>query len=97
MTLDTYSHIVPGLQEAAAKGFDALYLSVDIDVVDAAFVPGTGFPEVAGLTSRELLYFLHRIKRLKNLKGIDVVEVNPTKDVRDVTSLLGAKIVFELS
>ena len=81
---------------AAAKDWDALYLSIDIDVVDAAFVPGTGYPEVGGLTSRELLYFVHRIKNLKNLKASDIVEVNPPKDINDVTSLLAAKLAIEL-
>ena len=81
---------------AAAKNFDALYLSFDLDAVDAAFAPGVTYPEVAGLTSRELLYFLHRLKRLKNLKAADVVELNPDKDINDITALLAAKLVVEL-
>jgi len=81
---------------AAAKNFDALYLSFDLDAVDAAFAPGVTYPEVAGMTSRELLYFLHRLKRLKNLKAADVVELNPDKDVNDITALLAAKIIVEL-
>lgn len=81
---------------AAAKDFDSLYISIDLDVVDAAFVPGVTYPEVAGLTSRELFYFLHRMKKLKNLKAVDVVELNPDKDIRDITALLAAKIVYEL-
>jgi len=82
---------------AAAKDFGALYLSLDIDVVDAAFVPGTGHPEPAGLTPRELLYFVQRLKLLKNLKAVDIVEVNPEKDINDVTARLAAKLVVELS
>jgi len=81
---------------AAAKDFDALYLSIDIDAVDPAFAPGTGYVEPAGLTSRELLYFIHRIKLLKNLKACDIVEVNPEKDVTDMTSKLAAKLCVEL-
>ncbi|MBW2973562.1 arginase family protein [Candidatus Woesearchaeota archaeon] len=81
---------------AAARKFDALYLSIDIDAVDAAFAPGVTYPEVAGLTSRELLYFLHRIKKLKNLKAMDIVELNPDKDINNITALLAAKIVVEL-
>jgi len=81
---------------AAAKDWDGMYLSIDIDAVDAAFVPGTGYPEVGGLTSRELLYFVQRIKNLNNLKAADVVEVNPPKDINDMTSLLAAKLVIEL-
>jgi len=81
---------------AAAKKFDALYLSIDLDAVDAAFAPGVTYPEVAGLTSREFLYFLHRIKKLKNLKASDIVELNPDKDINNITALLAAKIVVEL-
>lgn len=79
-----------------ARNFKALYLSIDIDVVDPAFAPGTGYIEPAGLTSRQLLYFLKRLKLLKNLKIIDLVEINPDKDKNDITSKLGAKILSEI-
>lgn len=82
---------------AAAKDFGALYISIDIDVVDPAFAPGTGWREPGGLTSRELLYFLQRLKLLKNLKATDLVEVNPKKDSNELTVKLGAKILVELS
>lgn len=82
---------------AAAKDFGALYVSIDIDVVDPAFAPGTGWREPGGLTSRELLYFLQRLKLLKNLKALDLVEINPGKDSNELTTRLGAKIVVELS
>ena len=81
---------------SAAKNFDALYLSMDLDAVDAAFAPGVTYPEVGGLTSRELIYFLHRLKKLKNLKAADIVELNPDKDINNITALLGAKLVVEL-
>ena len=81
---------------AAAKKFDALYLSIDLDAMDAAFAPGVTYPEVAGLTSREFLYLLKRIKKLKNLKAADIVELNPDKDINNITALLAAKIVVEL-
>jgi len=77
-------------------GFDGLYLSIDIDVVDPAYAPGTGYPEVGGLSSRELIYFIQRLKLLKNLKFIDIVEINPDKDINNMTIMLGAKILKEL-
>ena len=80
---------------AAAKDFEALYVSIDIDVLDPAFAPGTGCTEPAGLTSRELIYFVQRLKLLKNLKIVDIVEINPKKDVNNMTSKLGAKIIAE--
>lgn len=79
-----------------SRGFENLYLSIDIDVVDPAFAPGTGYPEPGGFTSRELIYFIQRIKLLRNLKFVDIVEINPKTDVNNMTVMLGAKILKEL-
>ena len=79
-----------------ASNFDGTYLSLDIDVVDPAFAPGTGYLEPGGLTAREMIYFLQRFKMMKNLKRVDIVEVNPDKDVNEMTCRLAAKIVGEL-
>ncbi len=81
----------------AARQFKHLYLSIDIDVLDPAFAPGTGYLEAGGLTSRELIYFVHRLKLLKNIELADIVEVNPKKDVNDMTSKMAAKLIVELS
>lgn len=80
---------------SVAKNFGALYISIDIDVVDPAFAPGTGYIEPGGLSSRELLYFLSRLKKLNNFKMMDIVEINPKKDVNNITSKLGAKLLVE--
>lgn len=91
-----------GLQETcdavmtAAKDFDALYLSIDIDAADPAFAPGTGYLEPGGLTSRELIYLVQRIRKMKNIKMADIVEINPDKDINNITVILGAKILCEL-
>ncbi len=79
-----------------ARKFDALYLSIDIDAIDPAFAPATGYAEPAGLSSREIICMLQRIKMLKNLKAADIVEVNPEKDINNITSRLAAKIISEL-
>ena len=81
---------------SVAKDFGALYVSVDIDSLDPAFAPGTGYIEPGGLSSRQLLYFLSRLKKLNNLKMVDVVEINPKKDINHLTSKLGAKILVEM-
>jgi len=73
-----------------------LYVSIDIDVVDPAFAPGTGYQESGGLSSRDFLYLIQRINKIKNLKGIDLVEINPEKDKDNQTVKLGAKIIGEL-
>ena len=79
-----------------AKNFSDLYISIDIDVLDPAFAPGTGYLEPAGLSTRELIYLLQRIKLLKNIRKYDLVEVNPDKDVNNITTKTAAKIIKEL-
>ena len=74
-----------------------LYVSIDIDVIDPAFAPATGYSnEVGGLTSREFLYLISRINKIKNLRALDLVEINPEKDSDGKTVKLGAKILGEL-
>ncbi|WP_193047352.1 agmatinase [Mycolicibacterium baixiangningiae] len=72
-----------------------VYLSVDIDVLDPAFAPGTGTPESGGLTSRELLRMLRRLHGL-NIVGADVVEVAPAYDHAEITCVAAATVVFDL-
>lgn len=81
----------------AVREWPAFYLSIDIDVVDPAFAPGTSFPEPGGLSSREMIYFCQRLKLLKNFGMADIVEVNPELDINNLTSRLAAKMVRELS
>lgn len=73
-----------------------LYLSLDIDVADPCFAPGTGYREPGGLTSRQLIYFIQRINKMKNLRAVDIVEINPDLDKDGMTVKLGAKILSEL-
>ena len=79
-----------------ARKFDGFYLSIDIDVLDPAHAPGTGYPEPGGMSVRDLVYYLHRLKLLKNIARIDVVEINPKKDINNITSRIGAKIIAEM-
>ena len=73
-----------------------LYVSIDIDVIDPVFAPGTGYREIGGLTSRQFIYLIQRIKKMKNLRAVDLVEINPEKDKDNLTVKLGAKILVEL-
>ena len=73
-----------------------LYVSIDIDIIDPAFAPATGYSEVGGLTSRQFLYLVQRINKMKNLKAVDIVEINPERDIKNLTVKLGAKILAEL-
>jgi agmatinase len=72
-----------------------VYLSLDIDVLDPAFAPGTGTPEMGGLSSRELLEVLRGLRRL-NLVSADVVEVAPAYDHAEITTLAAATVMFDL-
>lgn len=72
-----------------------LYVSIDIDAIDPAFAPATGYQEPGGLTSREFIYLIQRINKIKTIRAFDIVEINPEKD-KEITVKLGAKILAEL-
>ncbi len=71
------------------------FLSFDVDVVDPAFAPGTGTPEVGGPSSREALTFVRSLAGL-DFRGFDCVEVSPPYDPSGVTALLAANACFEM-
>lgn len=79
-----------------ANTFSDLYISIDIDVLDPCYAPGTGYLESAGLSTLELLYSLKKLKLLKNLRRIDLVEINPDKDINKLTINVAKKIIKEL-
>lgn len=79
----------------AVVGDGPTYLSFDIDSLDPAFAPGTGTPEIGGLTSRQALDILHGLKGL-NFVGGDVVEVAPQYDTSTNTAHAGAQMLFEI-
>jgi agmatinase len=74
---------------------DAVFLSVDIDVVDPGSAPGTGTPEPGGFSSRQLLDAVRRVTMELPVAGIDVVEVSPPYDHAEVTAYLANRVVLE--
>ena len=76
-------------------GNGATYLSFDIDSLDPAYAPGTGTPEIGGLTTREAQAILRGLKGI-NLVGGDVVEVAPQYDATTNTAQAGAQMLFEI-
>ena len=70
------------------------YLSFDIDSLDPAYAPGTGTPEVGGLTSLQAQVMIRGLRGL-NLVGADMVEVSPPFDPSGLTALTGATMMFE--
>ena len=71
------------------------YLSFDVDALDPAFTPGTGTPEVGGITTREALSLLRGLSGTKLIGG-DVVEVAPPFDPSGNTALVGATLLYEI-
>jgi agmatinase len=79
----------------AVVGDAPVYLSLDVDGIDPAFTPGTGTPEVGGLTPREAQRLLRGLAGLR-IAGGDVVEVAPQYDATTVTAQVGAQMLFEM-
>ena len=79
----------------ARVGDRPVYLSIDIDVLDPAYAPGTGTTEIAGMSSRELVMILRGLAGLPVVSA-DVVEVAPPYDHAELTSLAAATLVYEL-
>jgi guanidinobutyrase / D-arginase len=79
----------------ARLGEGPIYVSVDVDVLDPAFAPGTGTPEAGGMTSRELLAALRSLDGLP-IVGADIVEVAPAYDHAEITGIAAAHIGYEL-
>lgn len=76
--------------------YDALYFTLDIDVLDPAFAPGTGTTVSGGLTSRELIELVKLILAELPVKAMDIVEVAPALDSNDITSWAALRIIHEV-
>ena len=81
--------------ERATDGTDCVYISFDIDCIDAGFVPGTGWPEPGGLLPREALKLLELIVRNVPVCGLELVEVSPPYDISDMTSLMACRVICD--
>jgi len=79
----------------ALDGPEAIYLSVDIDVLDPGLAPGTGTPEPGGMLPRELLRAIRQVVSAVELAAMDVVEVSPPYDHAEVTSTTAHRCVME--
>lgn len=88
---------IPAVVETARRvvGEGPVYVSFDVDCLDPAFAPGTGTPEIGGLTTREALAILRGLIGL-DVVGGDVVEVAPQYDATSNTAQAGAQMLFEL-
>lgn len=93
MYLNRLSSAVEEVKERVGRR--KVYITLDIDVLDPAFAPGTGTPEAGGFSSRELFEVLLALRDL-DIVGFDLVEISPPYEQNDNTSLLGAKILREV-
>jgi agmatinase len=91
-----WDHVMERAITEAAEGTDYLFISLDIDVLDPAYAPGTGTPEPNGLTPRELFPLLRRLGAETNLIGMELVELNPLVDPTYVTPLVANRCVREV-
>ncbi|MFI7454423.1 agmatinase family protein [Nonomuraea sp. NPDC049714] len=80
--------------EVAWKDAKAVYLSFDIDVIDAGFVPGTGWPEPGGLLPREALNLVRLVSE-PGLAGIEIVECSPPYDWAEMTCLMSSRVILD--
>jgi guanidinobutyrase len=88
--------LAPLMNEVRTQlGDGPVYLSFDIDGVDPAFAPGTGTPEIGGLTTPQAMELVRGCAGL-DVVGADLVEVSPPYDPFGTTSLLGANLLFEM-
>jgi agmatinase len=81
--------------DEALDGPDAIYLSLDIDVIDPGMAPGTGTPEPGGMLTREVLRAIRQVVGAVELAGMDVVEVAPPYDHAEVTAMAANRAALE--
>ena len=84
---DHYASVLPNGQD--------VYVTFDIDGMDASLVPGTGTPEVGGLTYEQARRFLELVVPNNRLVGMDLVEVNPLYDPTQITALMASQLIVE--
>lgn len=72
-----------------------LYISFDLDSLDPAFAPGVSHQEAGGLTTRQAIDLIHRLKA--RIVGLDVVELNPARDPSGITASAAVKIIKEVA
>ncbi|MGA7815172.1 agmatinase [Caballeronia sp.] len=91
-----YKSVAPIMDEVRAKlGKGPVYLSFDIDGLDPSFAPGTGTPEIGGLTIWQGLEIIRGCRGL-DIVGCDLVEISPPYDASGNTALVGANLLYEM-
>ena len=81
--------------DEALDGPEYLFISFDVDVLDPAYMPGTGTPEPGGLTTREVFPIVRNLCAMKQLVGFELVELNPLVDPGYTTALNATRVIQE--
>jgi agmatinase len=92
---DGWDAVMARVLREARDGPEKLYVSLDIDVLDPAYTPGTGTPEPGGLTTREMFPLIRRLCAENDLVGFDLVEFNPMADPGYTTGLNANRLIQE--
>lgn len=97
ITIDEFFEIGTAGVAAAVRSIATgpVYVSFDIDAIDAVYVPGTGAPEIGGYTPRDAQVMIRSLRGL-DIIGADMVEVSPALDATDGTARVAANLAFEL-
>jgi len=82
------------INEELLKKTDSIYISIDIDVFDPKYAPGTGYPEKGGLVPEQVMPVIRELSESGKVKGMDIVEVSPIKDKNNMTSRLAASLLL---
>jgi agmatinase len=97
MTLEKYEVVEPLKKYLPKLAGRPVYVTIDIDVLDPAYAPGTGTAEAGGISSKELLEAIHLIAKSDlNVVGADLVEVAPPYDSGEQTSIAASKFIREM-
>jgi formiminoglutamase len=86
--------VIEAAIEQASKTTDGIYVSLDIDVMDPSYAPGTGAPTSGGLDPRQLVDALYRLGQCEQVRALDLVEIDPLKDLKEATPKMAAIIIM---
>lgn len=94
--LNFYPFELDQMQELESLlGNKPVYVTIDLDILDPAFFPGTGTPEPGGITFKELLQNLLHLRNL-NIVGFDIVELCPPEDLTGISTAAACKVLREM-
>jgi len=83
--------------ENFCKNFNAVYLSIDFDVIDPAFAPGVNTVSPCGMSSGYFIEIIKILSKIPQITAFDITEINPVRDINKTTQLLAIKTMIEMA